>query len=103
MTKQVQDKDGNVSTVPINTPCKAAKNGGLPTLYTTEEAAVIDPQQAIDSAAWDADAIPRNAKKEIARLEGEITQRRVREAVLGTDNGWLADQEVLIATERAKL
>ena len=42
--------------------------------------------------------------KEIARLEAEAAQpRRIREAILGTDNGWLAAQEALIATERAKL
>lgn len=40
---------------------------------------------------------------EITHLEAQITPRRIREAVLGTDNGWLAAQEVLIETERAKL
>jgi hypothetical protein len=40
---------------------------------------------------------------EIARLESEVTQRRLREATLGTDGGWLANQEALIAAERSKL
>lgn len=43
------------------------------------------------------------ALDEIVRLEGEITPRRVREAILGTDNNWLSNQEALIAAERAKL
>lgn len=43
------------------------------------------------------------ALSEIARLEGEVTPRRMREAVLGTDGGWLENQESLIAAERAKL
>jgi hypothetical protein len=32
-----------------------------------------------------------------------VTPRRMREAVLGTDGGWLATQDALIAAERAKL
>jgi hypothetical protein len=40
---------------------------------------------------------------EIIRLEGQITPRREREAILGIDNGWLAAQEALITIERAKL
>ena len=39
----------------------------------------------------------------IEGLESEVTPRRQREAILGTDLGWLAAQESLIATERAKL
>ena len=41
--------------------------------------------------------------QEIERLEEEVTPRRMREAVLGTDDGWLASQDALIAAERAKL
>ena len=40
----------------------------------------------------------------ILRLEAEAAQpRRIREAILGIDNGWLANQESLIAIERNKL
>ena len=35
---------------------------------------------------------------EIAALEATITVRRMREAVLGTDNGWLADLDKQITT-----
>lgn len=40
---------------------------------------------------------------EISRLEAEVTERRKREAILGNDNGWLAKQDFLIASERKKL
>lgn len=40
---------------------------------------------------------------EIIRLESSITQRRMREAILGIDNGWLADVESKIAALREKL
>tara|TARA_R110000765_G_scaffold349831_3_gene439865 strand:+ start:47 stop:451 length:405 start_codon:yes stop_codon:yes gene_type:complete len=42
-------------------------------------------------------------QQEINRLEEEVTPRRTREAILGTDDGWLANQDALIAAERAKL
>jgi hypothetical protein len=45
----------------------------------------------------------RAALKKIDELESKITNRRFREAVLGTDNGWLAKQENLIQIERNKL
>jgi len=40
---------------------------------------------------------------QITVLENEITPRRLREAVLGTDNGWLASKEAEIAAVRAQL
>ena len=39
----------------------------------------------------------------IHALESQVTPRRIRDAILGTDNGWLANQEALIAVERSKL
>lgn len=42
-------------------------------------------------------------KSQIAELESQITQRRMREAVLGTDGGWLAQQDDAIAQLRSKL
>lgn len=42
-------------------------------------------------------------KLKIEELESQITNRRLREAILGIDNGWLANQESLIAAERVKL
>lgn len=54
-------------------------------------------------SAWDAGAATRNTLAQIAALEEVITPRRIREAILGTDGGWLANQEALIAAERSKL
>ena len=50
-----------------------------------------------------AEDIRNAALVEISKLEAQITPRRTREAILGTDNGWLTTQESLIAIERNKL
>ena len=42
-------------------------------------------------------------KQQIAALEATISERRKREAILGTDNGWLAGVDAQIATLRAQL
>lgn len=42
-------------------------------------------------------------KNTIAELESQITQRRLREAILGLDNGWLASLESQIASLRVKV
>ena len=64
---------------------------------TAEEETARDAEEA----AWTAGETARNAQAEINRLEGEITNRRLREAY--TDATWMNAQEALIATERAKL
>ena len=46
---------------------------------------------------------PPTIKEQIATLEAQVTERRYREAVLGTDNGWLADIDAQIAALRAQL
>ncbi len=43
------------------------------------------------------------ALAQIAALESSITERRKREAILGTDNGWLANIDAQIAALRAQL
>ena len=42
-------------------------------------------------------------RADIAALEATITPRRTREAILGTDNGWLAEQEAASALLRTQL
>jgi hypothetical protein len=42
-------------------------------------------------------------KKQIAELEAQQTPRRIRDAVLGVDNGWLANLEAQIAALRMQL
>lgn len=50
-----------------------------------------------------AKASGQNVLSQIAKLEATITQRRQREAILGIDNGWLADVNAQIVALRAKL
>ena len=42
-------------------------------------------------------------KQQIAEFEATVTPRRIREAVLGTDNGWLAGVDAQIAALRAQI
>jgi len=74
--------------------------GGVLTPLTQAEEDARD----IEEKAWADEAPKRNALKEIHRLEGTITPRRLRDSVL-TDEGkaWLTDVEAKIATERGKL
>ena len=50
-----------------------------------------------------AKANEQNVLSQIAELEAPVTQRRQREAILGIDNGWLADVNAQIIALRAKL
>ena len=54
-----------------------------------------------EEQAWADSETTRNALAEIQRLEGQVTNRRLREA--HADSTWLDAQEALIATERNKL
>lgn len=42
-------------------------------------------------------------KQQIQALEAQITDRRIREAILGSDSGWLRDINNQIAALRAQL
>ena len=42
-------------------------------------------------------------KRQIVALEMQQTPRRIRESILGTDDGWLADIDAQIAALRAQL
>lgn len=95
--KQAINNDG--VEVEVEDSVTVTTINGVHYLLTTAEKA----EQAARTAAWDAGAVKRGAQAEINRLEGEVTERRKREAILGTDNGWLSAQEALISTERAKL
>ena len=70
---------------------------GVDIPLTAEEETARDAEEA----AWTAGETARNAQAEIQRLEGQITNRRLREAY--ADATWMNAQEALIATERAKL
>jgi len=42
-------------------------------------------------------------KQQITLLEAQVTQRRLREALLGVDSGWLKDINNQISTLRTQL
>ncbi len=65
--------------------------------------AVPCPSEAAITAAA-APIIANDAiKSEILAIEATMTKRRIREAVLGTDGGWLAAREADIVALRAQL
>lgn len=75
----------------------ATVEGSIP--FTPEEELEWDAQELAASQEQPKLAI----KADIAALEATITSRRTREAILGTDNGWLADIESQIETLRSQL
>ena len=70
---------------------------GVNVQFTAEEETASDAEEA----EWADGATTRNALAEIQRLEGQVTNRRLREAY--TDSTWLDAQEALIVIERGKL
>lgn len=46
---------------------------------------------------------PNEYLLKIIELEKSVTDRRLREAIIGVDNGWLADVDSKIAELRSKL
>ena len=71
-------------------------------LYTTVD--VVAKTLTYDSSAYDAQKVKDSAKREIRRLEGTVTARRIRDA-LASDEGkaWVANVEDEIKIERDKL
>ena len=76
---------------------RTRKENGVSIPLTAEEETARDAEEK----AWADGATTRNALAEIQRLEGQVTNRRLREAY--ADSTWLDAQEALIATERNKL
>ena len=73
-------------------------NGELVDLTPEEEA-----QREADYLADQAHIEANRVLNEIIALEATITPRRTREAILGTDNGWLTDIELQIQELRGQL
>lgn len=105
--KEVINLQGEKEMVRADTPTdykawynpETKKRESMRHIFTPEREA----ERAIVIAEAVVDAERRGVISEINRLESEQTPRRMREHALGVDNGWLANQEVLIAIERAKL
>ena len=73
---------------------------GIDVPCTEEEIAEI----AAREATWEAGRAKREAAAQIASLEAQVTQRRLREAVLSPEGGaWLQTIEAQIATLRSTL
>jgi hypothetical protein len=70
-----------------------------PVPFTAEEELEANQREA----EWKSKEAKRNALAQISILEAQITTRRMREASLGIDNGWLADIDAQIATLRKQL
>ena len=76
---------------------RTRKENGVSIPLTAEEETARDAEEQ----EWADSETTRNALAEIQRLEGQVTNRRLREAY--ADSTWLDAQEALIATERGKL
>jgi hypothetical protein len=68
---------------------------------TKADGSLITAQEIENAVATYGGAI--QAKQNISDLEAQITPRRLREAVLGIDNGWLANKDAEIAAVRGEL
>lgn len=65
--------------------------------------APTDQQLSAAFADYAAAKTAKGVKNQIALLESRMTFRRLRESVLGTDNGWLENLDSQIAALRAQL
>jgi hypothetical protein len=73
---------------------------GVKVPFTAEEETARDAEEK----AWADGATSRAAQAEINRLEAEMTPRRLREHLDGTETGgWWMAQNALINAERSKL
>lgn len=76
----------------------------------TLDAVGLLPAGSIEITAQEASALSNpqlphavSIKEQIIALEAEVTPRRMREAALGSDDGWLLALDKKIAELRAKL
>lgn len=95
--KEAINNNGELVQVSVDTPVKT--KDGIHYLLTPADEAEIAEREAAGSAG----AAARSALDKINKAEAQITVRRLREAILGKDNGWLVRQNELIIAERAKL
>lgn len=85
------------------------KSGDVWGFDETDETQLPAMQKAKDAGwddvtdVWPPAPPPITPKQQIAALETTVTARRLREAVLGIDNGWLKNMNDQIAALRAQL
>jgi hypothetical protein len=93
------DYDKYTQTIAQGVPVEALPNHWEQTWVVLQ----LNDEQLADAQAQKIEDEKAKIKSDIAALEATITPRRTREAILGTDNGWLAGQEAAIAALRAQL
>jgi ribosomal protein S19E (S16A) len=72
---------------------------GVQVDYSPEEESAKNAEEK----EWADGKARRDVMREIKRLEGTVTQRRIREMVTDAGKKWMEDIEAKIATERGKL
>ncbi len=93
------DYDKYTQTIAQGVPVEALANHWEQTWVVLQ----LNDEQLVLAQAQKVEDEKAKIKADIAALEATITPRRTREAILGTDNGWLAQQEAAIAALRAQL
>ena len=98
------DADAHVVRVLPNYPAAFIVDNPAPYVLSHTTVDVAAKTITYDSAGFDAQTVKYNAKREIRRLEGTVTARRMRDA-LASDEGkaWVANIEDKIKVERDKL
>ena len=93
------DYDKYTQTIQLGAPVEALPNHWEQTWSIIQ----LEGDALIDAQVQKVEDEKAKIKADIAALEATITPRRTREAILGTDNGWLADIELQIQELRGQL
>ena len=93
------DYDKYTQTIQLGAPVEALPNHWEQTWNIIQ----LEGDQLIDAQAQKVEDEKAKIKADIAALEEKVTPRRTREAILGTDNGCLADIELQIQELRGQL
>lgn len=93
------DYDKYTQTIQLGAPVEALPNHWEQTWSIIQ----LEGDQLIDAQAQKVEDEKAKIKADITALEEKVTPRRTREAILGTDNGWLADIELQIQELRGQL
>ena len=93
------DYDKYTQTIQLGAPVEALPNHWEQTWNIIQ----LEGDQLTDAQAQKVEDEKAKIKADIAALEEKVTPRRTREAILGTDNGWLADIELQIQELRGQL
>ena len=93
------DYDKYSQTIQLGAPVEALPNHWEQTWQIIQ----LEGDALTDAQAQKVEDEKTKIKADIAALEATITPRRTREAILGTDNGWLADIELQIQELRGQL